>query len=93
MKVEESIIDNKFLSYKDNKVFDFKKIYEKFRETHIVSFELELSPGMVIKHKNKIYSTILLFHTGSYSFLGGKMENVKVPNNFIREVISNYIIQ
>ena len=73
MKVEESIIDNQFFSYKDNKVLNFKKIYEKLRATHIVSFEPELSPGMVIKHKNKIYPTILLFHTGSYSFFGGKM--------------------
>ena len=92
VKVEESIIDNKFFSYKDNKVLDLKKIYEKLRETHIVYFEPELSSGMIIKHENRIYPTILLFHTGSYTFLGGKMENVKVTNNFIREIISNYTV-
>ena len=68
MKVEESIIDNQFLSYKDNKVLDFKKIYEKLRETQIVYFEPELWPGMIIKHENRIYTTILLFRTGSYTF-------------------------
>ena len=70
VKVEESIIDNQFFSHKDNKVLDLRKIYEKLKETHIVFFEPELSPGMVIKHKNKIFPTILLFHSGSYTFLG-----------------------
>ena len=93
VKVEESIIDNQFFSHKDNKVLDLRKIYEKLKETHIVFFEPELSPCMVIKHKNKIFPTILLFHSGSYTFLGGKMENVKVTNNFIREIISNYTMQ
>ena len=92
MKVKESIIDNQFFSYKDNKVLDLKKIYEKLRETHLVYFEPELSPGMIIKHENSMYPTILLFRTGSFTFLGGKMENVKYTNNFIREIISNYTI-
>ena len=39
VKVEASIINIQFFSYKDNKVLDFKKIYEKLRETHIVYFE------------------------------------------------------
>ena len=93
MKVNESIIDNQFFSHKDNKVLDLRKIYEKLKEAYIVFFEPELSPGMVIKHKNKIFPTILLFHSGSYTFLGEKMENVKVTNNFIREIISNYTMQ
>ena len=48
------IIDNQFFSYKDNKVLDFKKIYEKLRgrNDYIVLFEPELSPCMIIKHKN-----------------------------------------
>ena len=86
VKVNESIIDNQFFSHKDNKVLDLRKIYDKLKETHIVFFEPELSPSMVIKHKNKIFPTILLFHSGSYTFLGGKMENVKVTNNFIKEI-------
>ena len=48
---------------------------------------------MVIKHKIKFFPTILLFRTGSYTFLGGKMENVKVTNKFIKEIIMNYTIQ
>ena len=93
VKVNESIIDNQFFSHKDNKVLDLRKIYDKLKETHIVFFEPELSPSMVIKHKNKIFPTILLFHSGSYTFLGGKMENVKVTNKFIKEIIMNYTIQ
>ena len=67
-------------------------MYEKLRETHIVYFEPELLPGMIIKHENRIYPTILLLRTGSFTFLGGKMENVKVTYNFIREIISNYTV-
>ena len=54
------------------------------RETHIVYFEPELSPGMIIKHENRIYQTILLFRTGSYTFLGGKMANVKVTKKLYK---------
>ena len=72
VRVIESISDNQFFSHKDNKVLDFKKIYEQLRETHIVFVEPELSPSMVIKHKNKFFPTILLFRTGSYTFLGAK---------------------
>ena len=56
------------------------------RETHLVYFEPELSPGMIIKHENRMYPTILLFRTGSYKFLVGKMDNVKYTNKFIREI-------
>ena len=92
VKVIESIIDNQFFSHKDNKVIDFKKIYEQLRETHIVFFEPELSPSMVIKHKINFYPTILLFRTGSYTFLGGKMENIKLANKFITDIINNNTI-
>ena len=92
VRVIESIIDNQFFSHKDNKVIDLKKIYEQLRETHIVFFEPELSPSMVIKHKIKFFPTILLFRTGSYTFLGGKMENIKFTNNFITDVINNNTI-
>ena len=80
VKVIESIIDNQFSSHKDNKVIDLTKICEQLRETHIVFFEPELSPSIVIKHKIKFFPTILLFCTGSYTFLDGKMENIKLTN-------------
>ena len=92
VRVIESIIDNQFFSHKDNKVIDLKKIYEQLRESHIVFFEPELSPSMIIKHKIKFFPTILLFRTGSYTFLGGKMENIKFTNNFITDVINNNTI-
>ena len=83
---------NNFSHIKIIKFWILKKIYEKLRETHLVYFEPELSPGMIIKHENRMYPTILLFCTGSYTFLGGKMENVKYTNKFIREIISNYTV-
>ena len=92
VKVNESIIDNQFFSHKDNKVLDLKKNYEQLRETHIVFFEPELSPSMMIKNKNKFHPTILLFRTGSYTFLGGKMKNIKLTNKFITDIIINHTI-
>ena len=71
---------------------DLKNIYEQLRESHIVFFEPELSPSMVIKHKINFYPTILLFRTGSYTFLGGKMENIKFTNKFITDIINNNTI-
>ena len=92
VKIEESIIDNQFFSYKDNKILDMNNIYKKLKETHIVYYERELSPAMIIKHENRMYPTILLFHTGSYTFMGGKMEHVKFTNNFIRGIICSNIV-
>ena len=67
-------------------------IYEKQRETHISDYEQELSPAMIIKHKNRMCPTIILFRTGSYTFMGGKMEHVKFTNNFIRGIICSNIV-
>ena len=92
VKVIESIIDNQFFSHKDNKPIYFLKIHEQLRECHIVFFEPELSPSMVIKHKIKFFPTILLFRTGSYTFLGGKMDNIKFTNKFITDIINNNTI-
>ena len=63
VKIEETIIDNQFISHKDNKVVDLKKIYEDLRHNkeYIVIFEPELFAGMTIKNIDKKYPTILLF--------------------------------
>ena len=70
------------------------KVFENIKQSkdHIVIYEPELSAAILIKNKNRVYPTILLFRTGSFTFLGGKMENVKYTNKFIREIISNYTV-
>ena len=68
-------------------------IYKKLIETHMVYYERERSPAMIIKHKNRMCPTILLFHTGSYTFMGGKMEHVKFTHTFIRNLTATYIGQ
>ena len=61
VKVIKSIIDNQFFSHKDNKLIDLKKyIYEQWRESHILFFEPELSPSMVLKQKTKLYTCLKL---------------------------------
>ena len=55
-------------------------------------FEPELSPSMVIKHKIKFFPTILLFHTGSYTYLGGKMDNIKFTIKYITDIMNKNTI-
>ena len=92
VKIKEVTIDNQFFSHKDNKGLDLVKIYENIKESkdHYVMYEPELSPAIIIKNKNRVYPTILLFRTGSYTFLGGKMANVKATNTFIKKIINDH---
>ena len=52
------------------------KIFNKIREMdeYSVIFEPELFIAMSIKHIDRKFPTCLLYPTGSYTFLGGKME-------------------
>ena len=94
VKIKETIIDNPFYSHKDNRNIDMRKIYDavrQFKEYKVV-FEPELFAGMMIKNNCKGYPTILLFRTGSFQLLGGKMENVKESSNFVKNLIANFTI-
>ena len=91
VKIEKTVIDNQFISHKDNKVVNLKRIYDDLRHNkkyHVI-FEPELFAGMTIKNIDKKYPTILLFHTGSFTLLGGKMENVKYTSNFLKKILHN----
>ena len=90
VKIIDLVIDNQFFSHKDNKSLDLRKIYEKLAKlyNYNVVLEPELSPALLIKNKKeKDFPTILLFRTGSYTFMGGKMDNVKSTNSFIKNLI------
>ena len=56
-------------------------------ENYSVLYEPELFTAMTIKHVNRAFPTILLFSTGSYSILGGKMENVKYSWDIVTSLI------
>ena len=91
MKIEKTVIDNQFISHKDNKVVNLKIIYDDLRHNnrYLVIFEPELFAGMTIKNIDKKYPTILLFQIGSFTLLSGKMENVKYTRNFLKKILHN----
>ena len=89
--ITQVIIDNQFYSHNDNKVIDMVKIFNEIKEMdeYSVIFEPELFIAMIIKHIDREFPTCLLYPTGSYTFLVGKMENLKVMYKFIKYLINN----
>ena len=80
-------IDNQFYSHKDNKILHLNDICFLMRQQQDgfkISYEPELFNGIIIKHQNKSYPTALLFKTGSYQIMGGKMCNVCYVNKFVK---------
>ena len=67
------------------------EIFNEIKKMHEYSviFEPELFIAMTIKHVDRKFPTCLLYPTGSYTFLGGKMENLKVVYKFITFLIHN----
>ena len=49
-----------------------------------VSYEPEIFNGIVIRQENKSFPTALLFKTGSYQIMGGKISNVCPVNKFVQ---------
>ena len=89
-QVIEVRIDNMFYSKKDKRNIDLKKLYYYMQknDVYFVNYNPELFCGMFLEPYNKKKSTILLFRTGSYSFLGAKsMEDINDSNNFVNSLI------
>ena len=89
--ITQVIIDNQIYYHKDNKVIDMAKTFKKIKEMdeYSVIFEPELFIAMTIKHIDRKFPTCLLYPTGSYTFLGGKMEFLNVMYKFIKYLINN----
>ena len=80
-------IDNQFYSHKDNKILNLNRIFHMMRNHHDgfkASYEPELFNGIVIRHHDKSYPTALLFKTGSYQIMGGKMSYVSYVKHFVQ---------
>ena len=90
--ITQVIIDNQFYSHKDNKILDMVKIFNEIKnmDEYSVIFEPELFIAMTIRHVDRKFPTCLLYPTGSYTFLGGKMENLNVLYIFIKHLINNF---
>ena len=83
-------IDNIFYSKKDYKNLDMHSLYNylKGRKDYFCNYNIELFAGMYLHPANKIYPTILVFRTGSYTLLGGKsMKLILESENFVQDLI------
>ena len=86
-------IDNIFYSKKDNKNLDMHSLYNylKGRKDYFCNYNIELFAGMYLHPANKIYPTILVFRTGSYTLLGGKsMKVILESENFVTDLIHKF---
>ena len=73
-EIIEDRVDNLFFSKKDNKNIDLDKLckYLHGHEKYYASYVHELFPGMHLLPKDKMYPTIVLFRTGSFTLMGSK---------------------
>ena len=86
-------IDNIFYSKKDNKNIDMHLLYNylKGRKDFFCSYNIELFAGMYLHPSNRNYPTILLFRTGSYTFMGGKsMKLILESEKFVQDIIGRF---
>ena len=86
-------IDNIFYSKKDNKNLDMHSLYNylKQRKDYFCDYNIELFAGMYLHPANKIYPTILVFRTGSYTLLGAKSIKVILESeNFVTDLIHKF---
>ena len=86
-------IDNMFFSEKDYKNIDMVALYHTMKENkdYYVNYHVELFAGMYLHPTNKLFPTILVFRTGSYTLMGGKsLEVVKESQQFIQDLIEMF---
>ena len=86
-------IDNIFYSKKDYKNLDMHSLYNylKGRKDYFCKYNIELFAGMYLHPSNKIYPTILVFRTGSYTLMGGKSIKVILESeNFVTDLIHKF---
>ena len=86
-------IDNIFYSKKDYKNLDMHSLYNYLKDgkDYFCNYNIELFAGMYLHPSNKIYPTILVFRTGSYTLMGGKSIKVILESeNFVTDLIRKF---
>ena len=87
-------IDNAFFSKKNCMNIDMSSLYESMRDDkdYFVNYNVEIFPAMFFHPRNKIYPTILLFRTGSYTLMGGKSVDAIIESeSFVKMLLQKYI--
>ena len=85
--------DNIFFSKKDNKNIDMISLYKHLKEVkeYFCNYNIELFSGMYLHPVNKLYPTILLFRTGSYTLMGGKsLKAIYESEHFVKDLIQKF---
>ena len=93
-KVKKEKIDNTFFSKKDYKNIDIPSLYKHLKENkdYFVSYNIEVFAGMYLHPKDKLYPTMIVFRTGSYTMMGGK--SIKIVYEcelFLKTLIDKYL--
>ena len=92
-KIVNVKIDNIFFSKKDDKNIDMCSLYNylKGNKDYFCNYNIELFAGMYLHPSNKVYPTILLFRTGSYTLMGGKsMKVIYDSEHFVKDLIQKF---
>ena len=92
-KVISIKIDNIFFSKKDDKNIDMCALYNylKGNKDYFCNYNIELFAGMYLHPSNKVYPTILVFRTGSYTLMGGKsMSAIYKSETFVKDLIQKF---
>ena len=89
-------IDNRMYSHKDSKCINMKTLYHQLCEKQKagnfnVIYEPELFPGLMIKHKDKSIPTAIIFRTGSYNIMGGKIENLYYIESLVKKSLNDNV--
>ena len=93
IKIIEYKIDNLFFSKKDNKNIDLDRLcqYLHDHEKYYASYCHELFPGMHLLPKDKLYPTIVLFRTGSFTLMGSKnLDFIFESESFVKSLIKMF---
>ena len=92
-KVIQERIDNMFYSKKDDINIDLDKLYYYMQnsDVYFVNYNAERFCGMFLEPYNNNKCTILLFRTGSYTFLGMKtMEEIEENIKFVNMLLQKF---
>ena len=92
-KIIEYKIDNLFFSKKDNKNIDLDRLcqYLHGHEKYYASDCHEFFPEIHLLPKDKLYPTIVLFRTGSFTLMGSKnLDDIFESESFVKSLIKMF---
>ena len=76
-----------------DKNLDMDQLYQYLQgnELYYPSYVHELFPGMHLLPKNKVYPTIVLFYTGSFTLMGSKdLDCIFESESFVERLIKQF---